>query len=136
MKIDVYEIQETPDFGKQFNRFVRKKHFLSLPAQIGDLFDAFRKGEFEGERIKHVEAPIAYDVYKLRLPNPDADAGKSNGYRVIYVVVTEVRLVVFLTIYYKKEDADVSDLYIDGLIDGCVLDMIPEDEEPADCGDK
>ena len=132
MQIDFFEVQPLDEFKKRVERLTKKKRFLSLPNQIGDLFDAFRKGEFEGDRIKRVEAPIAYDVYKLRLPNPDANAGKSNGYRVIYLVVTEVRIVVFLTIYYKKEEADVSDQYIDGLIDGCILDMIPEDDPTPD----
>ena len=131
MKIDFYEVAETPDFDKQFSRLTKKKRFLSLPNQIKELFEAFQKGEFTGERIKHVESPIVYDVYKVRLSNPDANVGKSGGYRVIYVVVTEVRLVVFLTIYYKKEKADVSDPYIEGLIDGYVLNMIPEDEPGA-----
>ena len=132
MQIDIFEVKETPDFGKRFERLTKKKRFFSLPAQIGELFDAFRKGEFQGERTKHIEAPVTYDVYKLRLPNPDTNAGKSNGYRVIYVVVTEARLVVFLTMYYKKEEADVSDQYIEGLIDGYVLDMLLENEEPTD----
>jgi len=126
MRIDIYEVTETHEFGKRFDRLTKRKRFFSLPVQIGDLFVAFQKGEFEGDRIRHSEGPFAYDVYKLRLPNPDTGAGKSNGYRVIYLVATDVRIVVFLTIYYKKEEADVSDQYIDGLIDGCLLDMVPE----------
>jgi len=79
MIIDFYEVQETSDFSKRFDRLTKKKRFFSLPAQIEELFVAFRKGEFDGEQIKHAESPVAYDVYKLRLPNPDANAGKSNG---------------------------------------------------------
>ena len=132
MKIDFFEIENHGEFEKRVDRLVKKKHFKTLPLQIDELFNAFGKGEFEGDKIKSVKEPIAYDVYKLRLPNPDANVGKSGGYRVIYMVVTAVRIVVFLTIYYKKEEADVSDKYIDGLIDGFILDMIPEHEEEAD----
>ena len=106
---------------------VRKKRFLSLPAQIKDLTEKFSRGEFEGDRITHSDFPTPHDVYKLRLPNPDAGVGKSNGYRVIYTVVTEFKLVVFLTIYYKKEDEAVSDAYVNGLIDGYFLHSLPEE---------
>ena len=129
MQIDFFEVYPTDEFKKRVDRLTKKKHFLTLPKQVKELFDAFRKGEFEGERINDAEKPIAYDVYKLRLPNPDANAGKSSGYRVIYMVVTAVRVVVFLTIYYKKEEATVADNYIEGLIDGCVLGMTPESGE-------
>ena len=81
-----------------------------------------------GDRITHRDEPTPYDVYKLRLPNPDANVGKSDGYRVIYMVVTENKVVVFLTMYYKKEDAAVSDNYINGLIDGYFLNLLPEEE--------
>jgi mRNA-degrading endonuclease RelE of RelBE toxin-antitoxin system len=129
VQIDFYEIQPLDEFTKRVERLSRKKNFKTLPKQVRELFKSFSKGEFDGELLKSVEEPIAHDVYKLRLPNPDANVGKSGGYRVIYMVVTAVRIVVFLTIYYKKEEVDVSDKYINGLIDGCILDLIPENEE-------
>ena len=128
MKIDFFEIQTLDEFKKRTERLLKKKDFKTLPLQISKLFDAFVNGEFEGKKIKSAKEPIAYDVYKLRLPNPDANAGKSNGYRVIYLVATAVKIVVFMTIYYKKEEPDVSDSYIEGLIDGCLLYMLPEED--------
>jgi len=128
VNIDFFEVRELDDFDKRFSRLTKKKRFFSLPGQVRELYHAFQRGEFEGERIRHIDKPLACDVYKLRLPNPDANAGKSNGYRVIYLVITEARIVVFLTIYYKKEQADVPDSYISGLIDGCFLDLLPEEE--------
>jgi hypothetical protein len=32
-----------------------------------------------------------------------------------------------MAIYYKKEYADMPDVYIDGLIDGCLLNLLPEE---------
>jgi mRNA-degrading endonuclease RelE of RelBE toxin-antitoxin system len=113
---------------KGIDRLVRKKKFTSLPTQIRELTEKCRRGEFEGDHITHMDAPVVYDVYKLRLPNPDTNVGKSNGYRVVYMVVTEHRIVIFLAIYYKKEDADLPDKYIRTLIDGCMLEFLPEEE--------
>ena len=43
------------------------------------------------------------------------------------MVVTENKIIVLLTIYYKKEDATVSEVYINGLIDGYFLKSSPEE---------
>jgi mRNA-degrading endonuclease RelE of RelBE toxin-antitoxin system len=126
--VEIYEIKEVSDFEKNINRLVKKKKFLSLPKQIRTLKEQVIRGEFEGNKIIHREEPTPHDVYKLRLPNPDTNVGKSDGYRVIYMVVTETKIVVFLTMYYKKEDATVSDNYINGLIDGYFINLLPEEE--------
>ena len=125
--IEIYEIAQEIDFEKNFVRFLKKKNFRSLPDQIKDLKEKLERGEFEGDKITHQDFPTPYDVYKLRLPNPDTGVGKSNGYRVIYLVRTENKIVVLLTVYYKKEDANVSDRYISGLIDGYFLHSLPEE---------
>ena len=129
MKLNVYEVNPLDDFDKEVGRLTRKKKFFTLPKQIKELTIKAAKGEFEGTLIKHSDNPTPYDVYKLRLPNPDADAGKSDGYRVIYMVVTQDKIVVLLTIYYKKETESVSDTYISGLIDGYWLNDSNDDEE-------
>jgi len=131
-EIETFEIDDTKDFQKQVRRLAKNKKFKTLPYQIDELIDKLERGEFEGDKIAHSDIPTPHDIYKLRLPNPDTGVGKSNGYRVIYMVVTETKIVVFLTIYYKKEDAVVSDNYINGLIDGYFLDLLPEGESATD----
>ena len=126
-EIDTYQIDVEEDFKKEIRRFVRKKKFTTLPEQIEELIDKLAQGEFEGDKITHNEFPTPHDIYKLRLPNPDTNVGKSNGYRVIYMVVTEKKIVVLLTMYYKKEDAAISDTYINGLIDGYFLNSSTEE---------
>jgi len=125
---DVYEVKPDIDFEKNFMRLIKKKRFKTLSSQIKELSDKLKRGEFEGDKITHKNEPASYDVYKLRLPNPDANVGKSDGYRVIYMVVTEAKIVVLLMIYYKKEQPTVSDTYINGLIDGYFLHLLPEEE--------
>ncbi|MCL2485910.1 MAG: hypothetical protein FWF32_07660 [Endomicrobia bacterium] len=126
-KIEVYEIDDTQDFQKNVKRFVNKKDFKKLPTQIKELMDDLIKGDFPGTKISHKDLPTPHDVYKLRMAIPDINVGKSDGYRIIYMVVTEFKIVVFLTIYYKKESPTVSDTYIGGLIDGYFIHSPTED---------
>ena len=127
MQIEFYEIRALDEFKNQVERLTKKKRFFSLPSQVNELFEKFKRGEIEGERIKHLKTPVVCDIYKLRLPNPDANVGKSGGYRVIFLIVTEAKIVVFMAIYYKKEYTDLPDAYINGLIDGCLLSLLPEE---------
>ena len=127
-EIEIYEIDDTPDFQKNVIKFSKKKNFKMLPKQINELIDDLEIGKFEGDKITHKDHPTPHDVYKLRLPNPDTHAGKSNGYRVIYMVVTAYKIVVFLTIYYKKEQETISDNYIKGLIDGYFINLLREED--------
>jgi len=113
----LFEIDTTQNFDKEVERFVRKKKFRKLPKQIAELGEELSQGKFSGTLVKRVEKPIKYDEYKLRLPNEDANEGKSNGYRVIYAVMQKNKLVLLITVYYKKEIETVSQEYIDGLIE-------------------
>jgi len=131
-KIDVYEIDSHGQMDKDMDRLVRKKRFLSLPAQIKDLAESLQNGDFQGEFLARYYEPVECEVYKLRLPNPDANVGKVGGYRLIYVVATENRIVILLTIYYKKEQESISDTYIKGLIAGYFLDSAPYDEDESE----
>ena len=97
---EAYEIQTTETFEKNIQKLVVKKKFKSLPKQIKDVMLETSNGNFEGKLLTHGVTPTPYDVYKLRLPNCDAGVGKSNGYRVIYSVITEHHVVVFLYIYW------------------------------------
>jgi mRNA-degrading endonuclease RelE of RelBE toxin-antitoxin system len=118
VKAEEYKIDWVADFEKATKRFKKKKGFNSIPNQVKELVEKASKGELDGKLYTHSDVPTPHDVYKLRLPNPDTNAGESNGYRVYYMVVTEKKIIVFLVIYYKKEIPTVSDTYIKGLIDG------------------
>ena len=133
-KVDVYEIDQHKQMDKDVARLVRKKKFLSLPIQLKELESPLSEGDFPGELISRRTKPVPHDIYKLRLPNLDTKVGKSNGYRVFYVVVMEQRIVVFLTIYYKKEDEIVTDAYVDGLINGYFLDTLPYEDNDDSVG--
>jgi mRNA-degrading endonuclease RelE of RelBE toxin-antitoxin system len=132
-EVETYQVVQGKDFIKEVKRLIKKKKFFSLPKQIDELISDLEEGKLNGDRIAHRDTPTPYDVYKLRLPNPDANVGKSSGYRVIYLVVTENKIIVLLTIYYKKEWADADDIYISGLIDGYFMSKLPpNDTEEGD----
>jgi mRNA-degrading endonuclease RelE of RelBE toxin-antitoxin system len=124
-----YEIDTIARFDREVKRFVKKKKFFALNDQLDELVEKAEKGEFEGKITKRGENPVPHNIYKLRLPNPDANAGKSDGYRVIYMVVTEKKIVVFLVIYYKKETETVDDSYIDGLISGYLMGLSEDNDD-------
>ena len=127
--IEYYEVERIDDFTKNVRRLAKKKRFVSLPKQALELEEQLSKGETPGTLISRREEPVAHDIYKLRLPNPDTNVGKSDGYRVYYFVVTEHRIVVLVTIYYKKEDEAVTDTFVNGLIAGYFLNALPYDED-------
>jgi len=126
--VELYQVDVEEGFQKEVRRFTRKKKFKTLPDQIEGLINQVINGEFEGKKLTHSDFPTPHDVYKLRLPNPDTNVGKSDGYRVIYMVLTETKIVVFLMIYYKKEQEAVSDSYMAALIDGYFLHVLNEDD--------
>jgi len=76
--------------------------------QVGNDLKTFteqlERGETPGDRLQDL-APFV--VYKARVKNSVARKGKSGGYRVIYYIKTEDR-VVLLTMYPKAERDDIS----------------------------
>ena len=129
--VKIYEVDLGGEFKKNARRLTRKKKFYSLPDQIDELVTKFENGNFDfgGDELFHSDTPTPYSIYKMRLPNPDTGAGKSNGYRIIYMVVSVDSLVVLLTVYYKKEIQDVTDEYVKALADGYFLSLLTEEEE-------
>jgi mRNA-degrading endonuclease RelE of RelBE toxin-antitoxin system len=129
---EFYEVEPYDEFEKESRRLVRKKKFLSLPAQIRELVGEFEKGNFDGTIITQGDEPVHYEVYKLRLPNHDTGMGKSNGYRVVYVVITDTKIVVLITIYYKKERETIAEHEIKLLIEGYFMNLHKEEDYEGD----
>jgi len=125
---EVYEVKINVEFGKSAKRFVNKKKFTKLAGQIRQLTQELEEGNFTGDIVKQKMNP-AYTVYKKRLPNLDTKVGKSNGYRVIYIVMHENSVVGLLDIYYKKEDETLPDLYIEALIDVFIMELEEQAEQ-------
>jgi mRNA-degrading endonuclease RelE of RelBE toxin-antitoxin system len=94
-------ISFTSEFGRNVRHLAKKyPHVLQ---DLEGLFDELRKGGTPGDKI----AGVGVSVYKTRLQNTDARKGKSGGYRCIYQVQGNDR-VVLVTLYSKSEQGDVS----------------------------
>ncbi|GHU48469.1 hypothetical protein FACS1894120_6900 [Clostridia bacterium] len=128
MNPEEFEIDYFAEFDKQLKRLVTKKKFYKLPDIVDELVDEMKTGVFHGDVYFHSDVPVSYDVYKLRLPNPDANEGKSGGFRVIYSVMADNKLVVMLAVYHKKDQENVTRNYLQGLIDGYFFGNFDEEE--------
>lgn len=118
MKNEEFKVDYHPEFVKELERLAVKKKFKKLPNQIKKFAKELEKGNFSGTVLDRKNSPKNCDIYKVRLPNEDTKAGKSNGYRVIYFAASSEKIVVLLTIYYKKEQTSIHESYIAALIDG------------------
>ncbi|MCU0480775.1 MAG: addiction module antitoxin [Anaerolineae bacterium] len=57
-----------------------KKPFPKVTHEVAKLSAQLEDGELMGDRIPNTP----HELYKVRLPNPDAQKGKSGGFRVVY----------------------------------------------------
>ncbi len=66
------------------------------------LIEQLQRGETPGDQLQITR----YTLYKVRVANRDAQRGKNGGYRVIYYIQTENRIIL-LTIYSKSDQNDI-----------------------------
>lgn len=91
----------SPEAQKDVKHLKRK--YPAVTSQLRKLLDQLESDERPGDKIPNV----GHDVYKVRLPNPSAQRGKSGGFRVIYYVQMADNLFL-LRIFSKTEQADIS----------------------------
>jgi len=96
------KVEVSPYFQREALRLEKK--YRRIFADIMLLAKQLIGGETPGDRVQEV---TPFVVYKARVKNSDARKGKSGGYRVIYYIKTEERIIL-LTIYPKSELADIS----------------------------
>ncbi len=90
-----------PTFQKALKRLSKKYSNIGSDLQV--LTRELEQGATPGDQIQGLK----YAVYKVRLRNRDASKGKSGGYRVIYYLKTEEKLLL-VYIYSKTERVDIS----------------------------
>jgi mRNA-degrading endonuclease RelE of RelBE toxin-antitoxin system len=96
-------------FTEEFLAAVKRlrKRYRHIEDDLRPLLEQVRKGEAPGDQIQGaVFAGVSYKIYKERLPNRDAQRGKSGGYRVIYYLQSN-EVTVMVTIYSKSDQTDI-----------------------------
>ncbi|MFP4308476.1 MAG: type II toxin-antitoxin system RelE/ParE family toxin, partial [Desulfococcaceae bacterium] len=91
---------------KEFKRNLRflSKKYRNVRSDIEPIIGEIQKRNFIGDQIPKTGNFV---IYKVRVRNRDTKKGKSGGYRIIYFLETEEK-VIFLTIYSKAEKSDIS----------------------------
>jgi mRNA-degrading endonuclease RelE of RelBE toxin-antitoxin system len=103
-------VELTQRFVKVVKRL--RKKYPSVPANVQALMDRLEQGETPGDQMQG----IGHTTYKTRLPNPDAQRGKSGSFRVIYYLKL-ADLIILLMIYSKTDQIDISPDEVKRLID-------------------
>ena len=94
-------LEFTPEFKRNLRLLSRKYRHIRL--DLEPLLDELQEGKTPGDQV----TGTGYVVFKVRVKNSDVQRGKSGGYRVIYYLVTDERIIL-VTIYSKTEQSDVS----------------------------
>jgi mRNA-degrading endonuclease RelE of RelBE toxin-antitoxin system len=92
------------DLTPRFKRDLRDlaKRYRHIRSDLQPLIEQLQAGKLPGDAISGTN----YTVFKVRLKNSDIQKGKSGGYRVIYYLKTEERIVL-ATIYSKSDISDI-----------------------------
>lgn len=110
------QVEFTPAFQTQIRKL--KKRYRSIQKDLTPLLEALAAGETPGEQIPNT----GYDVFKVRLPNRDAQRGKSGGYRVIYWLKTAKKRIL-LDIYSKSDQSNVDSSAISQIVERLAQDQ-------------
>lgn len=95
------QIEFTPEFKRNVRRLSRR--YRHIRTDVDPVITQLAKGNTPGIQIQR----IGYTVFKVRIKNSDARRGTSGGYRMLYYVKTEER-VILVTIYSKSDQGDIS----------------------------
>ena len=108
-------------FAPTFQKAIKQlqKRYPHIQDDVQPVIERLIAGETPGDPIQSA----GYRIYKVRLPNRDAQWGKSGGYRVIYYLQA-ANQVTLLLIYAKSDRSDI-DL---GEIRAIIADL-PETED-------
>jgi len=103
------QIDLTPRFQRDLRDLA--KRYRQVRSDLEPLIEQLQTGELPGDRI----SGVTYTVFKVRLKNSSVQKGKSGGYRVIYYLKTNDRIIL-ATIYSKSDFADVGAEVIESAI--------------------
>ena len=78
------------------------KRYRRIRIDIQPIIEQLESGELPGDQILGMESIL----FKVRVKNSNIQKGKSGGYRIIYYVKTEDKILL-VTIYAKSDKPDI-----------------------------
>ena len=104
-----YEVILSARFKRTSKKLAKK--YKSYKIDLGDIISSLEINPTQG-------ASLGQNCYKIRMAIQSKGTGKRGGARVITYVVTEEEQVILLTIYDKKDKADLEPGELDQLLNG------------------
>ena len=101
-----YNIETTPEFDKEYRRLSKK--FPQSMDEIDNMISELAEGNLIGDEYDNLGLDSNHKVYKVKIANPQMRQGKSNGFRLIYYLVVDDKEILLLSIYYKKDKANLT----------------------------
>ena len=95
------EVVFTPEFKRNLRQLAKK--YRHIRSDVQPVITQLEAGERPGDQVP----ATGYTIFKVRVRNSDIGKGKSSGYRLIWYLVTQHR-VVLVTIYSKLDQTDIS----------------------------
>jgi len=95
------QIELTTKFQKDLRTLA--KRYRRIRSDLQPLIEQLQAGELPGDRISEMN----FSLFKVRLKNSDIQKGKSAGYRVIYYLKTQERIIL-VTVYSKSDLSDIN----------------------------
>ena len=111
----------------RFDAKIRKlgKRYRSIRLDILPLIEQLESGKLPGDQIPGIE----YTLFKVRVRNNNIQKGKSGGYRVVYYLKTEERIML-VTIYSKSDESDVTIAELRGILTNAEKKLSESDDIP------
>ena len=105
-----YQIETIPPFNKAIKRLAKKYRRIKQDLRV--LVGMLSTNPFAGVAIPS----FGRQVWKVRLASRDIRGGKRGGYRVIYAISKEAKMVYLMYIYPKSKKGDISAKEIEALL--------------------
>ncbi len=107
------DVEFTPKFKRNLRSLAKKYRHIRL--DIEPVIDRIKGGDFVGDQIPKT---CDYAIFKERVRNRDINKGKSAGYRIIYYVKTDEK-VILITIYSKTEQTNITPAQMRRILKSC-----------------
>ncbi len=93
------DVEFTPEFKRNLRSLAKK--YRHIRSDVQPVIDQIREGNFVGDQIPKTGE---HSIFKVRVRNKDIRKGKSAGYRLIYYVETEIKVILIT----KTEQSDIN----------------------------